>query len=132
MAKNKKNVVENGKKKKRIWLWLGLGVLALGLLAGGLTFAAGILTLARDLFFTAVAINVIGLGVAGGKAVATSIKNKKAAKQPTQTYNRTRTKNLEQEIEPVPTIEQEKVSEATPVLPAQTNAQQVQSQTKRK
>ena len=116
---NEKVVKEKGNKKKRPLLWIGLSILALGLLIGGGAFALGLLTLARDIAFTAIGLDVIGLSVVGGKLAVDAIANKTKGKDKTKELNRERTRNQEKtkeeefEMEPLPVNEGEKVEVET-------------------
>lgn len=89
---------EKTKKSKKL-LWIGLGILGAGILLFGGLLSFGLITLARDMLFTAIVADV-GLvgGVLGKKAVnaiADSISNRKAQKRE---LRRTRTTQLDEEL----------------------------------
>lgn len=94
MAKKEKNV-----KKKRTLLKIGLIILGIGLLAFGGTLLAGLVTLARDLLFTAVAVDTLLVGGALGKkaidGIAYRISTRKSKNlQRQQTLEKIRTDDL--------------------------------------
>ena len=117
MAEKKKN------NKKKIILIIGFAILGLGILAGAGVLFAGLITLARDLFFAAVALDALFAGgVLGKKAIdgiVSSISSKKANKlQKNRTVTKDKTEELNDEVEKtekievVPTPVKEKAEEA--------------------
>lgn len=122
MAEKKKN------NKKKIILIIGLVILGIGVLSGAGALFAGLITLARDLIFTAAALDMVIVGgVLGKKAIdgiISSISKKKNKKlQKELSKEKEKTPQLEAQSEkkieenyginpiPTPTSETKKVEE---------------------
>ena len=107
MAKKEKKVVEGQEKKKnkKTLLWVGLGILAVGLLAFGATFALGLITLARDLAFTAIAFDTLLVGGTLGSVAMKGVINKKNAKKASKQQTVSRELERAKTLEEVPSYE---------------------------
>lgn len=116
MAKKEKKVVEEQgkKKKKKTLLWVGLAILAAGLLAFGATFALGLITLARDLAFTAIAADTLLVGGTLGSMAMKGVINKKNAKKVSKQETVSRELERAQTLEEVPSYENEQQINVTP------------------
>ena len=100
MAEKQKN--KNKKSKK--WLITGLIILGIGLLASGVTFGMGILTIGRDLIPLTAGLSVgVPLGGVAAEAISNKIKAKKSASQ-TKTDSRglDRAQTQEETLEEIP------------------------------
>lgn len=102
---------EKTKKSGKWLLWTGLAVLAAGVLSfvGFLSF--GLITLARDLLFTAVFADVGLSGFALGRKAVDLIANRISSKKAEKDLKKTRSKQQEREevevIESIPENDQE-------------------------
>ena len=100
MAEKQKN--KNKKSKK--WLITGLIILGVGLIASGLTFGMGILTIGRDLIPLTAGLSVgVPFGGVAAEAISSKIKAKKSATQTkSETRNLNLTPDLEENLEKIP------------------------------
>ena len=112
MAENEKQVKTKGGKKL---LWIGLGILGAGVLAFGGFSLFGLITLARDLLFTAVFADVALVGGTLAKAAVDSISDKIAARKQKQKENR-RTRSTENKQSLNNENEEVVTMEAAPIL----------------
>ena len=121
-----KIVEKQNKKRRKTLLWVGLGILAAGLLAFGGAFLFGMLTLARDLLFTAVGIDALLVGgtlaakAVNGIANAVSKKNKDKNLQRTQERNREKEQTQEETLGEIPVVSNTRSNSQTNVVSAKT------------
>ena len=84
-------------KNKKTLLWVGLGILAAGVLAFGGAFALGAMVLARDLLYLAIFADTLIVGGALGKTAVDMIADKVGSKKQLKEFTRERSRQQERE-----------------------------------
>ncbi len=121
MAELVKEVEQNVKKKPitagKVLLWVGLGILGLGVAAAAVSFLIGNIAFAMNFLVNAVLIDsfIAGSGLVGKATgvIANAIREKKAAKQKRQRV-RQKEREVEEELVEVEEEEQEEDYEYIP------------------
>ena len=102
---------KNKQKTKKKLLWVGLGILAAGILAFGGAFVFGALLLARDLLYLALFADALLIGGTLGKVAVDSIADKVSDKKQAAELSRERSRVQEIEQEKAKNKENEVVFE---------------------
>ena len=81
---------EKNTKKRKTLLWVGLGIIAAGVLAFGGAFALGAMVLARDLLYLSIFVDTLMVGGVLGKTAVDAIADKMSSKNKTKQLARER------------------------------------------